>query len=76
KEVHTVDFVGYTPDHQAYIFGDLAVRHGEIAQANAEDYFDFKKLRIKTTQRSIRMDIQRDHDSYRTDWLQWLWTCF
>lgn len=76
KEVHTVDFVGYTPDHQAYIFGDLAVRHGEIAQANAEDYFDFKKLRIKTTQRSIRMDIQRDHDSYRTEWLQWLWTCF
>lgn len=76
KEVHTVDFVGYTPDHQAYIFGDLAVRHGEIAQTNAEDYFDFKKLRIKTTQRSIRMDIQRDHESYRKEWLQWMWTCF
>ena len=76
KTVHTVDFVGYTPDHKAYIFGDLAVRNGEISQANAEDYFEFKSLRVKTTQRSIRMDIQRDHEQYRTDWLQWLWTCF
>jgi len=76
KEVHTVDFVGYTPEHKTYIFGDLAVRDGEISLANAEDYFEFKKLRIKTTQRSIRMDVQRDHEQYRTDWLQWLWTCF
>lgn len=76
KEVHTVDFIGYTPEHQAYIFGDLAVRHGELAEANAEDYFDFRKLRVKTTQRSIRLDIQRDHECYRTEWLNWLWTCF
>ncbi len=76
KEVHTVDFIGYTPEHQAYIFGDLAVRHGELAEANAEDYFDFRKLRVKTTQRSIRLDIQRDHEGYRTEWLNWLWTCF
>lgn len=76
KKVETVDFVGYCPDHKAYIFGDLAVRHGEVTMANAEDYFEFNKLRIKTTQRSIRMDIQRDHERYRSEWLQWLWTCF
>ncbi|AIL09269.1 toprim domain-containing protein [Stenotrophomonas maltophilia] len=76
KDVATVDFVGYSPDHKAYIFGDLAVRNGEVTMANAEDYFEFPKLRIKTTQRSIRMDIQRDHEAYRTEWLQWLWTCF
>lgn len=76
KEVHTVDFIGYTPEHQAYIFGDLAVRQGELAEANAEDYFDFRKLRVKTTQRSIRLDIQRDHEGYRSEWLNWLWTCF
>ncbi len=76
KDVATVDFVGYSPEHQAYIYRDLAVRNGEITLANAEDYFEFKKLRIKTTQRSIRLDIQRDHERYRQDWLQWLWTCF
>lgn len=76
KKVDTVDFVGYSPDHKAYIFPDLAVRAGEVTLANAEDYFEFNKLRIKTTQRSIRMDIQRDHENYSTDWLGWLWTCF
>lgn len=76
KKVDTVDFVGYSPEHQAYIFGDLAVRNGEVTAANAEDYFEFNKLRIKTTQRSIRMDIQRDAEQYRTEWLDWLWTCF
>ena len=76
KTVHTVDFIGYTPEHQAYVFGDLAVRQGQISLANAEDYFEFDKLRMKTTQRSIRLDIQRDPEAFRTDWLPWLWTCF
>lgn len=76
KTVDTVDFVGFSPDHGAYIFGDIAVRKGEISLANAEDYFEFNKLRLKTTQKSIRMDIQRDAEAFRTDWLEWLWLCF
>lgn len=76
KNVDTVDFVGYSSTHQAYIFNHLAVRHGVVTVANAEDFFEFQKLRIKTTQRSIKMDIQRDGNAYRTDWLQWVWTCF
>jgi len=76
KKVDTVDFVGYSPEHKAYIFPDLAVRSGEVTMANAEDYFEFNKLRIKTTQRSIRMDIQRDHEQYTVQWLEWLWLCF
>ncbi|WP_269792424.1 toprim domain-containing protein [Stenotrophomonas sp. Iso1] len=76
KTVNTVDFVGYSPEHGAYIFGDIAVQNGEIRQANSEDYFEFNKLRLKTTQKSIRLDIQRDAEAYRTDWLPWLWLCF
>lgn len=76
KTVDTVDFVGYSQDHSAYIFGDVAVRNGELSFANSEDYFEFSKLRLKTTQKSIRMDIQRDAEAFRTEWLQWLWLCF
>lgn len=76
KDVATVDFVGYSPEHKSYIFGDMAVRDGVLTVANSEDYFEFPKLRVKTTQRSIRLDIQRDHEAYRTEWLNWLWTCF
>lgn len=76
KKVDTIDFVGYSKEHRAYVLGDMAVRDGELVLANEEDYFEFDKLRLKTTQKSIRLEIQRDADSYRTDWLPWLWTCF
>lgn len=76
KEVKTIDFIGYSKEHRAYLLGDMAVREGELVEANEEDYFEFDKLRLKTTQKSIRLEIQRDDDSYRTDWLPWLWTCF
>ncbi len=76
KTVDTVDFVGYSQDHGAYIFGDVAVRNGEISLANSEDYFEFNKLRLKTTQKSIRMDIQRDAEAFRAEWMEWLWLCF
>lgn len=76
KKVETIDYVGYSKEHRAYVLGDIAVRDGELVHANEEDYFEFDKLRLKTTQKSIRMEIQRDDDNYRSDWLPWLWTCF
>lgn len=76
KKVDSIDFVGYSKEHRAYLLGDIAVREGELVKANEEDYFEFEKLRLKTTQKSIRLDIQTDPDLYRTDWLPWLWTCF
>ena len=76
KTVDTIDFVGYSKEHRAYVLGDIAVRDGELCYANEEDYFEFDKLRLKTTQKSIRLDIQRDADAFPTDWLPWLWQCF
>ena len=75
-KVQTIDFVGYSAEHASYILGDIAVRAGELSYANEEDYFEFKNLRVKSTQKSIRLDIQRDGEQFRTDWLPWLWTCF
>ncbi|MDV2452671.1 toprim domain-containing protein [Xanthomonas hortorum] len=76
KTVEAIDFVGYSKEHRAYLLGDIAVRDGEVVTANEEDYFSFKKLRLKSTQKSIRMEIQRDPEAFRTDWLPWLWQCF
>ena len=76
KTVQTIDFVGYSKEHGCYVFGDLAVHGGVVEKANAEDYFEFGKLRLKTLQRSIRMEIARDNQGYRQEWLDWLWTCF
>lgn len=76
KTVQTIDYVGYSKEHACYVFGDVAVHGGMIEKVNAEDYFEFKKLRLKTLQKSIRMEIARDNQGYRAEWLDWLWTCF
>jgi len=55
----------------------------EVDKLPAPDVFEqltfeqiYAERVAKTTQRSIRMDIQRDHEAYRKEWLEWLWTCF
>ena len=40
KTVETIDFIGYSKDHQTYIFNDTAIRHGQTYAINADDYFD------------------------------------
>ncbi len=76
KTVKTIDYIGYSKEHDCYVFGDLAVRGGVVEQANSEDYFEFKQLRLKTLQKSIRLEIARTDEGYRPEWLDWLWTCF
>lgn len=76
KTVETIDYVGYSKEHGAYVFGDIAVRNGMVSQVNKEDFFEFGKLRLKTLQKSIAMHIQRDAKQYRSDWLPMLWMCF
>lgn len=76
KTVKTIDYIGYSKEHGCYVFGDLAVRGGVVEKANSEDYFEFKQLRLKTLQKSIRLEIARTDEGYRAEWLDWLWTCF
>lgn len=76
KTVETIDFIGYSKNHGAYVFGDLAVRGGIVEKANDEDYFEFGKLRLKTLQKSIRLELALSDEGYRSEWLDWLWTCF
>lgn len=76
KRVTTVDFVGYSREHGVYVFGDLAVKGGQIHELNAEDYFDLPKLAIKTLNLGLGLRINRDRSDYRTDWVEWVWACY
>ena len=60
KTVETIDFIGYTKEHRAYVLGDYAVRDGEMIKVNEEDFFELDKLRLKTSQKSIRLDLDPD----------------
>ncbi|SFB30150.1 toprim domain-containing protein [Azotobacter beijerinckii] len=76
RTVQTIDFVGYSKEYRAYVFGDIAVRDGVVSEVNEEDFFEFGKLRLKTLQKSIALHIQRDAQVYREDWVPMLWTSF
>lgn len=75
KRVKTIDFIGYSKDYGAYIFGDLAVKDGAIYRANEEDYFDLGNLAIKSLATSD-LHINSDPHAYDAGWFQHLWTAY
>ncbi|WP_095156097.1 toprim domain-containing protein [Pseudomonas sp. Irchel 3E13] len=76
KTVETIDFLGYSREHQAYIFNDIAIHNGSIYKANDEDYFEFGKHKVKCLMKSVKIKHALDAKDYREDWLNNLWTCF
>lgn len=80
RSVQTVDFVGYSKEHGAYIFNDLAVKGGQVYELNEEDFFDIGKLSVKTLNQSVTLSINRKRaDENSEDGFEWvdkLWHCF
>lgn len=72
KRVETIDFIGYSKIHEAYVLGDLAVAKGEIHQANDEDYFDIGRLALKSLNQSVDLSINSDPRGYKTEWVKHL----
>ncbi|WP_205890123.1 toprim domain-containing protein [Pseudomonas jilinensis] len=76
RTVETIDYIGYSKEHQAYVLGDLAVKKGQLFKVNDEDFFEFGKLRLKSLLKTIPLDVSLDDSRYRQEWFDWLWTCF
>lgn len=76
QRVETIDFIGYSREHGAFVLGDTAVKDGRLHEINAEDYFDMGNLSLKSLNQSVQLGINRDLDDYSADWLGLLWTCF
>lgn len=76
KTVETIDFLGYSRDHKAFIFNDVAIYGGNAYKANKEDYFEFGKQRVKCLMKSVKIKVNLDSKGYREDWLPDLWTVF
>lgn len=76
KRVETVDFIGYSREHGAYVLGRIAVKDGHVYEVNQEDFFDIGKLSIKSLNQSVMLAINNDPNEYTTGWLQHIWTAF
>lgn len=58
KTVETIDFIGYSKEHQTYIFNDIAVKHGQTYPINADEYFDLPNSKsLKTLAASPHITI-------------------
>jgi hypothetical protein len=76
KVVETIDFIGYSKDHGAWVFNDVAVKDGKAIKLNDEDFFELNRLSIKSLSRSLDLDINDDLSDFDTGWLDLLWTCY
>ena len=76
KQVKTIDYVGYSKDHQAYIFNDFAVKAGKVIKANAEDYIELSKgISVKTLASSHKFEIGAAHE-FNKDWPELVFEAF
>lgn len=75
KTVETVDFIGYSKEHGAYVFNDIAIAGGKLVPINDEDFYEVGKLSIKSLNQSVHLHIA-DADDYRKEWAQLVWECF
>ncbi len=73
KVVDTIDFTGYSPEHEAWLLGDLAVHQGRVTDINGEDFFDLsnngRPLSVKSLSQSVRLAINPDLEELTTDWM-------
>lgn len=76
KTVQTIDFIGYTREHGAWVFGDLAVSDGRLYTINSEDYFELKQLQLKTLSQSVALHINPNRDDYTRSWTANLFGAF
>lgn len=76
QTVQTIDFVGYSKDHGAYVFNDIAVKGGRVVEINDEDFFELEKLSLKSLNQSVRLDINTDLNAFSKDWINDLWLSF
>ena len=76
KTVETVPYIGYSRDHGAWIFGDIAVKGGAVYPLNDEDYFDIGRISVKSLNQSLGLTINPDDAEYRHDWVDLIWHCY
>ncbi|MEW6166038.1 MAG: toprim domain-containing protein [Pseudomonadota bacterium] len=76
KTVETIDFIGYSKEHGAWVFNDVAVKDGRVIPLNAEDFFEIRRLSIKSLSRSLELAINADLKDFDAGWTSLLWQCY
>ncbi len=68
--VETIDFIGYSEAHQAYIFNKVAVKDGKTYDINKDDYYELGKTSVKTLANQPVFHIADKDKAPQANWLQ------
>lgn len=76
RMVEAIQFTGYSIDHNAWIFGDVAVHNGRVYEPNDEEYFVLGKqsVKLRTSERLLR--IAYDPETLNLAWVPKLLTAY
>jgi energy-coupling factor transporter ATP-binding protein EcfA2 len=71
KRVETIDYVGYSKKHSAYIFNKLAFQNGRVFTLNADDYFELpKQTNLKSLMAgSLKLNIADQPPEQPVSWV-------
>lgn len=69
KTVEPVNFTGYSPAHNAWLLGDIAIRDGRVVPLNSENYFDLGRSAVKLRASQKLLDVNYDADKMAFDWV-------
>lgn len=73
KTVETIDYIGYSKEFNCFVYNDIAVKDGQTYKINEEDYFDIKRLRLKSLQKSVDIRINSALENEFKGWEQLIW---
>lgn len=76
KTVETIDFIGYSKEHETWVFPELAVHAGQTHELNNEDYYDIGRMSVKTLSESVSLNINKNAADYQRGWAHDLASCF
>jgi hypothetical protein len=76
RSIQTIDFIGYSSEHECYVFKDIAIRKGQVVTLNEEDFFELGSLSLKTLSQLAPLSISREKNNHDLDWLTPFWACF
>jgi len=76
KKVEPLPFTGYSEAHNAWVFGELAVRDSRLVPINGEKYFDFGKaaVKLRTPERILSINYNPDRRDF--PWIKDLWAAW
>lgn len=69
REVKTIDFIGYSKEHQVYIFDKYAVHNGQVIHKNEHDYFKTGRKEIKSLAQTPAITLN-PKDEFDASWFK------